>query len=181
MWHQFAFTLFDSWNWTPSLVSRWIWYQIGGTCFYILWWWSKCFKAIWWGKAVHLFLPIRCSTWLFLFVYLFWSVSCLPQVSGLSPLLHTDLDKGICGTHEDIRRRRNKFGSNEYPLKKERNFWVWWLVQYMYSVKPFDNNKIKAFVFALLIVDVSRGSKQKFYFDRVGSCCTGFSAAANKN
>ncbi|CAF2071841.1 unnamed protein product [Brassica napus] len=45
-------------------------------------------------------------------------------VSGLSPLLHTDLDKGICGTHEDIRRRRNKFGSNEYPLKKERNFWM---------------------------------------------------------
>ncbi|KAG2248500.1 hypothetical protein Bca52824_088128 [Brassica carinata] len=45
-------------------------------------------------------------------------------VSGLSPLLHTDLDKGICGTHEYIRRRRNKFGSNEYPLKKERNFWM---------------------------------------------------------
>ncbi|KAF3531601.1 hypothetical protein DY000_02038377 [Brassica cretica] len=45
-------------------------------------------------------------------------------VSGLSLLLHTDLDKGICGTHEDIRRRRNKFGSNEYPLKKERNFWM---------------------------------------------------------
>ncbi|CAN7109856.1 unnamed protein product [Brassica rapa subsp. narinosa] len=45
-------------------------------------------------------------------------------VSGLSPLLHTDLDKGICGSHEDIRRRRNTFGSNEYPLKKERNFWM---------------------------------------------------------
>ncbi|KAF8114004.1 LOW QUALITY PROTEIN: hypothetical protein N665_0043s0074 [Sinapis alba] len=45
-------------------------------------------------------------------------------VSGLSRLLHTDLEKGICGSHEDILRRREVFGSNTYPLKKEGNFWM---------------------------------------------------------
>ncbi|KAJ0251417.1 hypothetical protein HA466_0123780 [Hirschfeldia incana] len=45
-------------------------------------------------------------------------------VSGLSRLLHTDLEKGICGSDEDILRRREVFGSNTYPLKKEGNFWM---------------------------------------------------------
>nr|VDC75182.1 unnamed protein product [Brassica rapa] len=54
--------------------------------------------------------------------------SCLPYaistqlVRGLSRLLLTDLDKGICGSHEDIQRRRDIFGSNTYPLSKEGNF-----------------------------------------------------------
>ncbi|CAN7071759.1 unnamed protein product [Brassica oleracea var. botrytis] len=54
--------------------------------------------------------------------------SCLPYtistqlVTGLSRLLLTDLEKGICGSHEDIQRRRDIFGSNTYPLKKEGNF-----------------------------------------------------------
>ncbi|XP_013600172.1 PREDICTED: calcium-transporting ATPase 8, plasma membrane-type-like [Brassica oleracea var. oleracea] len=43
-------------------------------------------------------------------------------VTGLSRLLLTDLEKGICGSHEDIQRRRDIFGSNTYPLKKEGNF-----------------------------------------------------------
>ncbi|XP_009139779.1 calcium-transporting ATPase 8, plasma membrane-type [Brassica rapa] len=43
-------------------------------------------------------------------------------VRGLSRLLLTDLDKGICGSHEDIQRRRDIFGSNTYPLSKEGNF-----------------------------------------------------------
>ncbi|KAL0726998.1 hypothetical protein Bca4012_023091 [Brassica carinata] len=46
------------------------------------------------------------------------------QVSGLARLLHTDLEKGICGTDDDILRRREVFGSNTYPLKKEGNFWM---------------------------------------------------------
>ncbi|KAF3529569.1 hypothetical protein DY000_02038392, partial [Brassica cretica] len=45
-------------------------------------------------------------------------------VRGLSLLLLTDLEKGICGSHEDIQRRRDVFGSNTYPLKKEGNFWM---------------------------------------------------------
>ncbi|KAH0941921.1 hypothetical protein HID58_001558 [Brassica napus] len=54
--------------------------------------------------------------------------SCLPYaistqlVRGLSRLLLTDLEKGICGSHEDIQRRRDIFGSNTYPLSKEGNF-----------------------------------------------------------
>ncbi|KAL0873277.1 hypothetical protein Bca101_022982 [Brassica carinata] len=45
-------------------------------------------------------------------------------VSGLSRLLHTDLEKGICGDEDDIRERSNVYGSNTYPLKKEGNFWM---------------------------------------------------------
>ncbi|CAH8317845.1 unnamed protein product [Eruca vesicaria subsp. sativa] len=45
-------------------------------------------------------------------------------VSGLSPLLHTDLEKGICGDDDDILKRREVFGANTYPLKKEGNFWM---------------------------------------------------------
>ncbi|WZY69612.1 hypothetical protein YC2023_001852 [Brassica napus] len=44
------------------------------------------------------------------------------RVRGLSRLLLTDLEKGICGSHEDIQRRRDIFGSNTYPLSKEGNF-----------------------------------------------------------
>ncbi|KAG2244640.1 hypothetical protein Bca52824_093529 [Brassica carinata] len=54
----------------------------------------------------------------------FDGASSLPYVSGLSRLLHTDLEKGICGDEDDIRERSNVYGSNTYPLKKEGNFWM---------------------------------------------------------
>lgn len=46
------------------------------------------------------------------------------QVAGVSNLLKTDLEKGINGDDADLLRRRNAFGSNNYPRKKGRSFFV---------------------------------------------------------
>jgi Ca2+-transporting ATPase len=48
----------------------------------------------------------------------------LHQVNGLSNLLKTNLEKGIQGDDTDLVKRRNAFGSNIYPRKKGRTFWV---------------------------------------------------------
>lgn len=48
----------------------------------------------------------------------------MSQVKGLSNLLKTNLDKGISGDEADISRRRSAFGTNTYPQKKGRSFWV---------------------------------------------------------
>lgn len=39
-------------------------------------------------------------------------------------MLKTNLEKGILGDDADLLRRRNAFGSNTYPRKKGRSFWV---------------------------------------------------------
>ena len=46
------------------------------------------------------------------------------QVVGLSVLLKTNLEKGIHGDDADLLKRRNSFGSNNYPRKKGRGFLV---------------------------------------------------------
>ncbi|TKY72778.1 Calcium-transporting ATPase 8 [Spatholobus suberectus] len=43
-------------------------------------------------------------------------------VVGLSNLLKTNLEKGIHGDDADLLKRRNAFGSNNYPRKKGRSF-----------------------------------------------------------
>ncbi|CAL5184581.1 unnamed protein product [Lathyrus oleraceus] len=43
-------------------------------------------------------------------------------VAGVSNLLKTDLEKGVDGDDADLLRRRNAFGSNNYPRKKGRSF-----------------------------------------------------------
>ncbi|WVZ19262.1 hypothetical protein V8G54_006584 [Vigna mungo] len=43
-------------------------------------------------------------------------------VVGLSILLKTNLEKGIHGDDADLLKRRNSFGSNNYPRKKGRGF-----------------------------------------------------------
>ncbi|XP_064949550.1 calcium-transporting ATPase 5, plasma membrane-type-like [Musa acuminata AAA Group] len=45
-------------------------------------------------------------------------------VKGLSDLLNTNIDRGINGDDAEILHRRNIFGSNTYPRKKGRSFWV---------------------------------------------------------
>lgn len=45
-------------------------------------------------------------------------------VKGLSDLLKTNLEKGINGDDDDLMKRRNVFGSNTYPQKKGRSFWI---------------------------------------------------------
>ncbi|XP_027353594.1 calcium-transporting ATPase 8, plasma membrane-type-like [Abrus precatorius] len=43
-------------------------------------------------------------------------------VAGISNLLKTNLEKGIHGDDADLLKRRNAFGSNNYPRKKGRSF-----------------------------------------------------------
>ncbi|KAK0572092.1 hypothetical protein LWI29_033831 [Acer saccharum] len=45
-------------------------------------------------------------------------------VKGLSELLKTNLDKGNSGDDADLQKRKNAFGSNTYPQKKGRSFWM---------------------------------------------------------
>ncbi|XP_044471371.1 calcium-transporting ATPase 10, plasma membrane-type-like isoform X2 [Mangifera indica] len=55
------------------------------------------------------------------------NISALRQcggVKGLSDLLKTNLEKGINGDDADLLKRRNVFGSNTYPKKKGRSFWM---------------------------------------------------------
>lgn len=46
------------------------------------------------------------------------------QVAGISNLLKTNLEKGVIGDDADLLKLRNAFGSNNYPRKKGRAFWV---------------------------------------------------------
>ena len=46
------------------------------------------------------------------------------QVKGIADLLKTNLEKGINGSDDDYIKRKNAFGSNTYPRKKGRSFWV---------------------------------------------------------
>ncbi|XP_039009543.1 calcium-transporting ATPase 9, plasma membrane-type-like [Hibiscus syriacus] len=45
-------------------------------------------------------------------------------VKGLSGMLRTNLEKGINEDEADLSNRRNAFGSNTYPRKKGRSFWM---------------------------------------------------------
>nr|XP_048333648.1 calcium-transporting ATPase 9, plasma membrane-type isoform X1 [Ziziphus jujuba var. spinosa] len=45
-------------------------------------------------------------------------------VKGIADLLKANLEKGINGGDDDLLKRRNAFGSNTYPRKKGRSFWM---------------------------------------------------------
>jgi Ca2+-transporting ATPase len=46
------------------------------------------------------------------------------QVKGVADALKTNTEKGIYGDDADLLKRKNAFGSNTYPQKKGRSFWV---------------------------------------------------------
>ncbi|KAK9097470.1 hypothetical protein Sjap_022967 [Stephania japonica] len=45
-------------------------------------------------------------------------------VQGLAGLLKTSIDGGVVGDDADLLSRKNAFGSNTYPRKKGRSFWM---------------------------------------------------------
>jgi len=49
---------------------------------------------------------------------------CHIQVNGLSNLLKSIPDKGISGDDVDILKRKNASGTNTYPRRKVKSFWV---------------------------------------------------------
>lgn len=48
----------------------------------------------------------------------------LRQVEGLAKLLKSSPERGIYGNDADLLNRRNAFGTNTYPRKKGRSFFV---------------------------------------------------------
>ncbi|KAJ4732930.1 Calcium-transporting ATPase [Rhynchospora pubera] len=52
------------------------------------------------------------------------TLSTYEEVKGVANLLKTNIDKGITGDDADLVSRRNAFGSNTYPHKKGKCFWV---------------------------------------------------------
>lgn len=65
-----------------------------------------------------------CYLTLYINVMIFLIVVSLYQVKGLGDLLKTSLEKGIPGSDDDLLKRKNAYGSNTYPRKKPRSFWV---------------------------------------------------------
>ncbi|KAJ4845751.1 Calcium-transporting ATPase 10, plasma membrane-type [Turnera subulata] len=52
------------------------------------------------------------------------TLEVLGGVTGLANSLKTNTEKGIHGDDADLLKRRNAFGSNTYPQKKGRSFWM---------------------------------------------------------
>lgn len=48
----------------------------------------------------------------------------LGQVKGLAEKLKTNLENGVPGEETDFINRKKAFGSNTYPRKKGKSFWV---------------------------------------------------------
>lgn len=67
----------------------------------------------------------------------------LHQVKGLSSLLKASPDKGISGDDADLLKRKNAFGTNTYPRKKGRSFWV---CLYHYTIVPNELIMILALI-----------------------------------
>lgn len=69
--------------------------------------------------------PLLLSVFVYQCCYLSYSFGIsLHQVKGLGKLLKTSLEKGIPGSDDDLLKRKNAYGSNTYPKKKPRSFWV---------------------------------------------------------
>lgn len=85
--------------------------QIGGVSY---WACCLCFIFLFWHhfRIYYMFCPF------------FFLSAPLRQVHGVSDLLNTNLEKGILGDDADLLKRRNEFGSNTYPEKKGKSFWV---------------------------------------------------------
>uniref|UniRef100_A0A453L6J8 Cation-transporting P-type ATPase N-terminal domain-containing protein n=1 Tax=Aegilops tauschii subsp. strangulata TaxID=200361 RepID=A0A453L6J8_AEGTS len=45
------------------------------------------------------------------------------QVSGLSDLLKSNLDRGVSSNEDELLQRRDIFGANTYPRKKRKSIW----------------------------------------------------------
>lgn len=52
------------------------------------------------------------------------SLILILQVKGISDMLKTSTEIGITGVENDLLQRRNAYGSNTYPVKKGRSYWV---------------------------------------------------------
>jgi Ca2+-transporting ATPase len=61
---------------------------------------------------------------LFLVVYSYVSNRMPSQVSGLSDLLKSNIDRGINSNEDELLKRRGLFGENTYPRKKRKSIWV---------------------------------------------------------
>lgn len=106
---------------------KWWFYSLSRpTCFDDERSWSFCTWGIWGGKFTwKMSLSLDSSRMRYRLLNLCYF---LIQVMGLSNSLNTNLEKGVCGDDADLQARRNAFGSNTYPRKQGKSFWVSWSV-----------------------------------------------------
>ncbi|XP_028790899.1 calcium-transporting ATPase 9, plasma membrane-type-like [Neltuma alba] len=113
-------------------------------------------------------------------------------VKGLSDLLKSDLEKGINGSDDDILKRRVTFGTNTYPKKKGRSFWMFlwdaWqdltliiliiaaVVSLALGIKTeglqegwYDGGSIAFAVFLVIIVTATSDYRQSLQFQNLNS------------
>lgn len=112
-------------------------------------------------------------------------------------MLKTNLEKGINGDDADLLKRKNAFGSNTYPQKKGRSFWVSFIINlYLLIVVLLFIVLLNSFtvhfsfkrLFAIIyltclcsIIDVPLGSMARSYFDHIAGSCGGFFGAWHKD
>ncbi|XP_054784018.1 calcium-transporting ATPase 9, plasma membrane-type-like isoform X1 [Prosopis cineraria] len=113
-------------------------------------------------------------------------------VKGLSDLLKSDLEKGINGDDDDILKRKVTFGTNTYPKKKGRTFWMFlwdaWqdltliiliiaaVVSLALGIKTegleegwYDGGSIAFAVFLVIIVTAASDYRQSLQFQNLNS------------
>ncbi|KAB5551959.1 hypothetical protein DKX38_009270 [Salix brachista] len=82
-------------------------------------------------------------------------------VKGVASALKSNTEKGIYGDDADLLKRKNAFGSNTYPQKKGRSFWVT--------------------SFANLYLNVPLGSLARSYFNHIDDSCSGVFGSGHKD
>lgn len=130
---------------------------------------------------MHLFLLV---TLLSVCIVNIMLVYFLRQVKGLSNLLKTNLEMGISGDDADLSKRRNSFGSNTYPLKKGRSFWVLCDIVSLFilSISIFLGIYCSLLCILLLhLIEFSLGGLARFNTYHLDCGCRSFIGTGNKD
>lgn len=101
------------------------------------------------------------------------------QVVGVSNLLKTNLEKGIHGDDADLLKRRNAFGSNNYPRKKGRSFLVTLFIKSLMIIRYISfffviGDIVVTFLFFMSFTDVYVGCLQGPDLGYFNDSCSSF-------
>lgn len=154
-------------NWTREIV-----FGLKGSRY-------NCSAGIWRGKCarnnyLNLVMVLMCPNYS-------WISSESPyKVVGLSQLLKTNLEKGIKGDPAELVKRRNAFGSNNYPRKKGRSFLVNFGAHWSFDGPLFIGGYCTDIIFLLPFIDVYLGCLQGPDLDYFNGSCHSFISIRDK-
>lgn len=93
------------------------------------------------------------------------------QVKGVAEKLKSSPEKGIHGDETDLLERKNIFGSNTYPRKKGRSFWVCYCKSLSYWTICMMSCASLTCLFLSCVVEISLGSLSRHYFNHLDGSC----------